>query len=91
MGISKELERYLGGTYNDSWQPSIINETATTFPNPDMPTITDLVTSIPKTDPEMTYFDRNNTNESIRQNLRKKYVYKLDMHNIYNLIVGQKK
>ena len=29
-------------------------------------------------------------NEAIRQKLRKKDVYESDMHNIYNLIVGQK-
>ena len=38
----------------------------------------------------MTYLDKNNIDEAIRQNLRKKDVYELDMQNIYNLTVGQK-
>ena len=37
----------------------------------------------------MTYLEKNNIDEVIRQNLRKKDVYKSDMHKIYNLIVGQ--
>ena len=54
-----------------------------------MPTITDLGIERPETDGEMTYLEKNNINEFIRQKLRKKDVYQLDMHNIYNLIVGQ--
>ena len=46
----KELEQYLGATYSDSCQPSIMNETAATFSNPYMPTITDLGINRPKTD-----------------------------------------
>ena len=37
----------------------------------------------------MTYLEKNNIDEAIRQKLRKKDVYESDMHNIYNLIVGQ--
>ena len=37
----------------------------------------------------MTYLEKKNIDEAVRQNLRKKDVYKSDMHNIYNLIVGQ--
>ena len=37
----------------------------------------------------MTYLGEKNTNEAIRQKLRKKDVYKSDMHKIYNLIVGK--
>ena len=37
----------------------------------------------------MTYLENNNIDEAIRQKLRKKDVYESDMHNIYNLIVGQ--
>ena len=54
-----------------------------------MPTITDLVTKRPKTDAMMTYLKKNNIDESIRQKLRNKDVYKSDMYKIYNLIVGQ--
>ena len=38
----------------------------------------------------MTYLDKNNINEVIRQKLKKKCVYESDMQNIYNLIVAQK-
>ena len=54
-----------------------------------MPTITDLGTELPKTDGEMTYLEKKNIDEAIHQNTRKKDVYKLDMHKIYNLIVIQ--
>ena len=40
----KELEQYLGTTYSDSCQPFIMTETTANFPNPEMPTITDLGT-----------------------------------------------
>ena len=56
-----------------------------------MPTLSDLGTELPQTDVEMTYLEKNNINESIRQNLKKNYVYQSDTHNIYNLIVGPKK
>ena len=52
------LERYLGATYSDSCQPSIMTETVATFPNPDMPTINDLGSECPKTDGEMTYLKK---------------------------------
>ena len=54
-----------------------------------MPTITDLGTERPKIDVDMTYLDKNNLDEAIHKNMRKKYVYGSDMHKIYNLIVGQ--
>ena len=85
----KELEQYLGATYSDSCQPSTTTKTASTFPDPEMHTITDLGTERPKTDVEMTYLEKNNTNEAIHQNLRKKDFYKSDMQKIYNIIVGQ--
>ena len=85
----KELVQYLGTTYSDSCQPAIMTETAANFPNPDMPTITELGTERPKKDGEITYLEKKNINEAIRQTLRKKDVYKSDMHKIYNLIVGQ--
>ena len=84
-----KLERYLWAIYSDIHQPNIMTETPNTFPNPDMPTITGSGIHIPKTDVDMTYLEKKNTNESIFQNLRKKGVYKSDMHKIYNLIVGQ--
>ena len=85
----KELEWYLGATYSDSCQPAIMTETAATFPDPEIPTITDLVTERPKIDGEMTYLKRKNINEAIFQKLMNKDVYESDMHKIYNLIVGQ--
>ena len=83
----KELELYLVTTYSDSCQPAIMTETAAKFPDPEMPTITELGTECPKTDGEMTYLKKKDMNEAIRQKLRKKYVYESDMHKIYNLIV----
>ena len=67
----KELERYLGAKYSDSCQLAITTETAATFPDPDMPNITDLGTEWPKKDGEMTYLEKNNTDEAIHQKLRK--------------------
>ena len=66
-----------------------MNETAANFPDPEMPTITELGTERHKTDGEMTYLDKNNIDEAIRQKLRKKDVYESDMQKMYNLIVGQ--
>ena len=63
-------------------------ETVANFPDPEMPTITELGIERPKIDGEMTYLKKKNIDEAIRQKLRKKDVYKLDMHKIYNLIVG---
>ena len=85
----KELEKYLGTKYSDICQPAIMTGTATTFPEPDMPTITDLGTERPKTDLDMTYLEKNNIDAAIRQNMRKEDVYQLDMQKIYNLIVVQ--
>ena len=66
-----------------------MTETADTFHDPEMPTITDLGTKQPNIDGEMTYLKNNNINEAIRQKLRKKDVYESYMHKIYNLIVGR--
>ena len=85
----KELERYLGTTYSDRFQPAIMTETAVTFPDPEIRTITDLGIERPKTDGEMTYLKQKNIDDAIRQKLRKKDVYESDMHNIYNIIVVQ--
>ena len=54
-----------------------------------MPTIYDLGIERPKLDAETTYLEKNNIDESIRQNIRKNDVYKLFMYKIYNVIVGQ--
>ena len=35
----------------------------------------------------MTYLEKNNIDEAIRQKLSKKDVYETDMHKIYNLIM----
>ena len=85
----KELERYLGTTYSDSCQTSIMTETTANFPDPDMPTVTYLGIERHKTDGEMTYLEKNNIDESIFKKIRKKDVYKSDMHKIYTLIVVQ--
>ena len=70
----KKLERYLGATYSDSCQPSIMTETAAHFPDPEMPTITELGIERPKIYGEMTYLENKNINEAIRKKLRKKDV-----------------
>ena len=85
----KEVDQCLGATYSDSFQLSIMTETVTTLPEQEMPTITDLGTKRPTIDGEMTYLEKKNINESNRQNLREKDIYKSDIHKIYNLIVGQ--
>ena len=85
----KDLEQYLGTTYSDSCQPATMTETAANFSDQYMPTITDLGIERPKTDGEMTYLENKNINEAICQKLRNEYVYESDMHNIYNLILGQ--
>ena len=72
----KEMEQYLGATYSDSYQSAIMTKTETTFPDPEMPIITDLVTERPIIDGEMTYHEKKNIDEAIHQNLRKKDVYK---------------
>ena len=54
----KELDLYLVVTYSDSCQPDIMNETVATFPDPYMPTITDLSTERPQTDGDMTYIEK---------------------------------
>ena len=71
----KELEIYLGTAYSDICQQAIMTETAATFPDPEMPTITDLGIKRPEIDREMTYPEKNNIDEAIRKNMRKKDVY----------------
>ena len=85
----KKLERYLGEKYSDSCQQAIITETPSTFPEPDIPTIPDLVIEHPKTDAEINYIERKNIDEAIHKNLSKKDFYESNMQNIYNIIVGQ--
>ena len=85
-----ELDQYLGATHSDSCQPAIMTETAATFPDPYMPTITDLGIDRPKTDGDMTYLKKKNIDEAIHQNLRNKDFYESDKHKIYNLIVVER-
>ena len=59
-----------------------MTETAATFSDPDMPTITDLGIERPKTDGEMAYLEKKNIDEAICQKLRNKDVYESDMHKI---------
>ena len=66
-----------------------MTKTPATFPDPCMPIIPYLGIKRPKIYAEMTYLEKNKTNEFIRQNLRNKYFYESDMHEIYNLIVDQ--
>ena len=87
----KYLERYLGETYRYSCQPDIMTKTPATFLDPYMPTIIpDTGADHPKTYVDMTYLKNKIIDEAIRQKLRNKDVYKTYIHNIYNLIVGQK-
>ena len=68
-----------------------MNKTLATSTGPEMTTITpDTIIDILKMDVEMTYFKKNNIDEAIHQKLRKKDVYKTDMHKIYNIILAQK-
>ena len=73
----KELERYLGATYNNIYQTDIITDKMETFPDPDMPTIIpDTGLKHTKTDGEMTYLEKKNIDKAIHQKLMKKDVYK---------------
>ena len=72
----KKLERYLGSTYSNICQPSIMTETPSTFPNPDMPTIIpDTGVECPKIDVKMAYLKTNSIDEAIHQKLMNKDVY----------------
>ena len=85
------MERYIGTTYSNIWQPEIMTKTPENFPNPQIPTIIpDTGAERPKTGREMTYTRKKNIDEAIRQKLSNKDVYETYMHNIYNIIVGQK-
>ena len=54
-----------------------------TLPDPEMQTIIpDMGADRPNIDGEMTYLKNKNIDEAIPQKLRKKDVYKTDMHNI---------
>ena len=86
----KDKERYLGANYSNICQPSILNEIPATFSDPEMPTIIpDTGVEHPKTDVDVYFLKKKIIDEAIHQKLRKKYVYEIYMHNIYNLIVGQ--
>ena len=66
-----------------------MTETAATFLDPEIPTITDLGTGRPKNIWRDDLPRKNNTDEAICPKLNKKDVYESDMHKIYNLIVVQ--
>ena len=84
----KQLERCIGETCSDSFQPSIMTETPATFPDPDISLfILYMGVEHPKTDANMIYLKNKNIDEAICQKLRKKYVYEADIQKIYNLIV----
>ena len=79
----KELEQYLGATYRESCQIVITTETPTTLPDLEIPTIvTDTGAERTKTDAEITYLENKNIDEAVRQQLRNKDVYEIDMHKI---------
>ena len=83
------MDTYLGATYINNCQQSIMNKTPETFPDPDMPTtICDTGVERPKTEADMTYLGKNNIDETTHQKLSKKDVYENEIHNIYNIIVG---
>ena len=67
-------------------------KTLDTFPDPDIPTIIpDTVVKRPKTETHMTYLERNNINEAIRQKLMKKDVYETDMQKYLKYYCGSDK
>ena len=66
-----------------------MTETLATLTDPEIPTtIPDLVIEWPKTYAGKNYLEKKNINEAIHKKLRNKDFYELDMHNIYNLVVG---
>ena len=86
----KDLEQYLGATYRNICQPAIINNTTETSPDPEIPTIIpDTGPKLTKTNGEMTYLKKKKIDEYIHQKLMKKDVFKTDLHNIYNIIMGK--
>ena len=86
----KNLERYIGANYSDSFQQPIINETPETFPELEMPTITpETGTESPKTDREMIYLKNKDIDETIHNKSKKEDVCETDTHKTYNIIVGQ--
>ena len=88
---AKGLERYRGATYSNICQPVIMTDTTATFPDSDMPKIIpDTSTERPKKYMKMTYPTKKSIDNSIRQKLSKKDVYEINIHTIYNIIVGQK-
>ena len=67
-----------------------MTDTPATFPDLHMPTIIpDTGVKRPKTYAEMIYLEKNNIGKAIHQKLRKKGLYEIDMHKIYNLDVVQ--
>ena len=67
-----------------------MTDTPATFNDPEITTITDLVTESLKTDSEMIYLWKKNINEATHQNMRNKDIYESDIHNIYNIISFQR-
>ena len=55
----KDMDWYLGVTYNNICQPAIMAETQSTFPEPEIPTIAlNTVVNNPKIDKEKTRFKK---------------------------------
>ena len=79
----KEMELYLGETYRNNLQPTIMTEKLSTFPNQLIPPIIpDTSAERTKTYMEMTYLKNRTIDEAIHQKLRKKDVYEIYMHKI---------
>ena len=86
----KDLERYLGVAYINSFQISIIAETPETFHDPEMTIIIpDTGVERAKTNVEVTYLNNNNIDKAIHQKLRKKVMYETNMLKIYSITVGK--
>ena len=67
-----------------------MTKTPSTFPNPEITTIVlDTCFESTKTDMEITYPGKKTIDETICKKLMNMDSYKIDMHKIYNLIVGQ--
>ena len=86
----KYLERYIGATYSNIYQLSIMTNASATLPNPDMPTIIpDMGAEHPKRDVEIAHLKKNNIYKAIHQKLRNRDVYETGTHKIYNIILSQ--
>ena len=81
--MTKELEKYLGATYINSYQTAIMTETLSTLPNQEIPAIIpDTGVDRPRTDKKMKPPKKKNIDKSICQKRRNIDVYETNMYNI---------